>query len=260
MMPTYLPTVRNSAGRSLGPMTSSATMPRINSLLEVKSNIGSTLWRAHKPVLPEPLLPERVFLDPVFARTSACPSQRPRGRPSAPHPHQVLAPHPALLGSTADCCSLGLPPAPSKTLGGSSFLAGSSSSAMPFLKLLMPLATSPMIEEILPLPPNISRATAKNSSQCQTLRLPISLSLPLCSRSCTRVFVATIAETTPAGKVTTPVLASSKRLNCRCFEGHPALIFAHPPEALRRETRVRLAGSTETGPTRWPLMPATMRT
>src|SRR5215467_2462686 len=65
MMPTYLPTARNSAGRSLGPMTSSATMPRINSLLEVKSNIGSTLWRAHKPVLPEPCLPE-----PVLARTS----------------------------------------------------------------------------------------------------------------------------------------------------------------------------------------------
>src|SRR5262249_23313870 len=154
---------------------SSATMPRINSLLEVKSNISSTLWRAHKPVSPEPLLPERVFLDPVLARTSACPNQclpepvlartsacpnqclpepalpsQGRARPSAPRPHQVLAPHPALLGSTADCCSLGLPPAPSKTLGGSSFLAGSSSSAMPFLKLLMPLATSPMIEEILP--------------------------------------------------------------------------------------------------------------
>src|SRR5215470_16028365 len=161
MMPTYLPTVRNSAGRSLGPMTSSATMPRIKSLLEVKSNIGSTLWRAHKPVFPDQL------------RDQCCAINR---RPAA---DQVFAPHPALLGSPADCCSLGLPPAPSKTLGGSSFLAGSSSSAMPFLKLLMPLATSPMIEEILPLPPNISRATARNSSQCQTLRLPISLSLPL---------------------------------------------------------------------------------
>src|SRR5215467_4973460 len=99
MMPTYLPTVRNSAGRSLGPMTSSATMPRINSLLEVKSNIGSTLWRAHKPVLPEPLLPERVFLDPVFTRTSACPNQ--------------CLPEPAAAGTTvgsAPPSGLGAPP------------------------------------------------------------------------------------------------------------------------------------------------------
>src|SRR5262249_37630186 len=169
----------NSAGRSLGPMTSSATMPRIKSLLDVKSNIGSTLWRAQKPVFPDQCFPTRVarpVLPEPVARASGHPIDR---RPAA---DQGFAPHRALLGPPADCCSLGLPPAPSKTLGGSSFLAGSSSSAMPFLKLLMPLATSPMIEEILPLPPNISRATARNSSQCQTLRLPISLSLPLCSR------------------------------------------------------------------------------
>src|SRR5262245_6587280 len=55
MMPTYLPTVRSSAGKSFGPMTSSATMPRIKSLLEVKSNIGSTQWRAHRPCCPEPM-------------------------------------------------------------------------------------------------------------------------------------------------------------------------------------------------------------
>src|SRR5262249_15084807 len=155
MMPTYLPIVRNSAGKSLGPMTSNATMPRIRSLLEVRSNIGSTQWRAHEP--------------------GAAAGQWQDG--IGPAARQVLALQPALLGSTADCCSAGLLPAPSRTLGGSSFLAGSSSSAMPFLKLLMPLATSPMIEEILPLPPNTSSATARNSSQCQTLRLPMSLSL-----------------------------------------------------------------------------------
>jgi hypothetical protein len=43
--------------------------------------------------------------------------------------------------------------------------------------ICVPLATSPMIEEILPLPPNTSRATAKNSSQCHTLRLPMSFVL-----------------------------------------------------------------------------------
>src|SRR5262249_19523732 len=155
-----------------------------------KSNIGSTLWRAHKPVfldqcfptsVSQPVFPNQCFPTSVARPVLPEPVARASGhaidrRPAA---DQVFAPHPALLGSPADCCSLGLPPAPSKTLGGSSFLAGSSSSAMPFLKLLMPLATSPMIEEILPLPPNISRATARNSSQCQTLRLPISLSLPL---------------------------------------------------------------------------------
>src|SRR5262245_64876268 len=65
---------------------------------------------------------------------------------------------------------------------GSSFLKGScagpgaaavSSSVMPFLKLLMPLATSPMIEEILPLPPNSRSATTRKMSQCQMLKLPI---------------------------------------------------------------------------------------
>src|SRR5215831_19757282 len=214
MMPTYLPTVRNSAGRSLGPMTSSATMPRINSLLEVKSNIGSTLWRAHKPVLPEPVLPDPVLPDPVSSEPTAA------GTTIGSAADQVLAPHPALLGSTADCCSLGLPPAPSKTLGGSSFLAGSSSSAMPFLKLLMPLATSPMIEEILPLPPNISRATARNSSQCQTLRLPIVALAPLCSRSCANACLSALSQKAPArARLPHPSLACPKRLNCRWIKG-----------------------------------------
>ena len=39
-MPTYLPIVRSSAGKSFGPMTSNATMPSNRSLLEVMSNIG----------------------------------------------------------------------------------------------------------------------------------------------------------------------------------------------------------------------------
>src|SRR5262249_8869208 len=40
MMPTYLPMVRSRTGKSLGPMTSSATTASRNSLLEVISNIG----------------------------------------------------------------------------------------------------------------------------------------------------------------------------------------------------------------------------
>ena len=159
MMPMYLPMVRSSAGRSFGPMTSSATMPRISSLLEVMSNISSTQWR-------------------VRARPTATDARKLNRRYRA----SALRAPARLVGFHAR----GLAPsacAPSRTFGGSSFLLGSaalaasSSSAMPFLKLLMPLATSPMIDEILPLPPNISSATARNSSQCHTLRLPMSLSL-----------------------------------------------------------------------------------
>src|SRR5581483_10520400 len=57
-----------------------------------------------------------------------------------------LPPPPALSASAPARCSTGF--GLSTALGGSSFLAGSSSSAMPFLKLFMPLATSPMMDEI----------------------------------------------------------------------------------------------------------------
>ena len=50
--------------------------------------------------------------------------------------------------------------------------SGSSSSAMPFLKLLMPLATSPIRSEKRPLP-NSRRTTTPTSSQCQRLKPPI---------------------------------------------------------------------------------------
>src|SRR5580693_10811759 len=48
-----------------------------------------------------------------------------------------------------------------------------SSSDMPFLKALMPLATSPIMSEILPRPPNTSSRTAPTISQCQILKEPI---------------------------------------------------------------------------------------
>src|SRR5580704_9315757 len=48
-----------------------------------------------------------------------------------------------------------------------------SSSAKPFLNDLMPLATSPMMSEILPLPPNTSNMTAPTMSQCQIDRPPM---------------------------------------------------------------------------------------
>src|SRR5512138_1310417 len=47
-----------------------------------------------------------------------------------------------------------------------------SSSFMPFLKALMPLATSPIRSEILPRPNN-SRTTAITTIQCQMLSEPI---------------------------------------------------------------------------------------
>src|SRR3546814_3187302 len=47
-----------------------------------------------------------------------------------------------------------------------------SSSAMPFLKLLMPLATSPIISEKRPLP-NSNRTITPKTSQCQMLKPPI---------------------------------------------------------------------------------------
>ena len=51
----------------------------------------------------------------------------------------------------------------------------SSSSARPFLNDFTPLATSPMMSEILPLPPNSSSATATNNIQCQMLKLPMAV-------------------------------------------------------------------------------------
>src|SRR2546428_6265025 len=51
-------------------------------------------------------------------------------------------------------------------------LADLSSSCMPFLKALMPWATSPISSEILPRP-NSSSRTAITTIQCQMLRPPI---------------------------------------------------------------------------------------
>src|SRR6266446_3915617 len=57
-------------------------------------------------------------------------------------------------------------------LVGSGFSAVLSSSCMPFLKALMPCATSPIRSEILPRPNN-SRTTAITTIQCQMLSEPI---------------------------------------------------------------------------------------
>ena len=48
-----------------------------------------------------------------------------------------------------------------------------SSSDMPFLNDLMPLAKSPISSEILPRPPNNSRPTANTMIQCQMLIEPM---------------------------------------------------------------------------------------
>src|SRR6266851_4311043 len=57
-------------------------------------------------------------------------------------------------------------------LTGSVFSAVFSSSCMPFLKALMPCATSPIKSEILPRP-NSSRTTTITTIQCQILSEPI---------------------------------------------------------------------------------------
>ena len=59
---------------------------------------------------------------------------------------------------------------------GAAAAVGSSSSAMPFLKLLMPLATSPIMSEKRPLPNNSSTMTP-TTSQCQMLKPPMIISL-----------------------------------------------------------------------------------
>src|SRR5580704_15547072 len=48
-----------------------------------------------------------------------------------------------------------------------------SSSVIPFLKALMPLATSPIRSEILPRPPKTSSSTAPTTNQCQMLNEPM---------------------------------------------------------------------------------------
>src|SRR5579871_2820467 len=53
--------------------------------------------------------------------------------------------------------------------------SSTSSSARPFLKDFTPFATSPMMSEILPLPPKSRRATAPNNIQCQMLKLPMAV-------------------------------------------------------------------------------------
>src|ERR1700677_1801156 len=57
--------------------------------------------------------------------------------------------------------------------------AVSSSSARPFLKDLMPLATSPIKSETLPRPPKTSRSTAPTINQCQMLKEPMKSSVRL---------------------------------------------------------------------------------
>jgi hypothetical protein len=87
---------------------------------------------------------------------------------------------------------------------------------MPFLKLLMPLATSPMIEDILPLPPNINKATARNSSQCQILKLPIRLLLSQPTLHPLGV-CRTIAERARWGKVATLLVSAPMPLKSGSF-------------------------------------------
>src|SRR5580704_19381461 len=52
-----------------------------------------------------------------------------------------------------------------------------SSSDMPFLKALMPLATSPIMSEILPRPPKTRSSTAPTTNQCQMLNEPMKTSV-----------------------------------------------------------------------------------
>src|SRR5271155_4343616 len=52
-----------------------------------------------------------------------------------------------------------------------------SSSALPFLKALMPLPTSPIRSEILFRPPKTTSTTAPTISQCQMLKEPIKSSV-----------------------------------------------------------------------------------
>ena len=96
---------------------------------------------------------------------------------------------------------------------------------MPFLKLLMPLATSPMIEEILPLPPNSSSATARKMSQCQTLKPPISLSLLLQPRAALHI-CRTIAERRGAGQVCRPIGSLRKSLGIQGISGARAALHS----------------------------------
>ena len=89
--------------------------------------------------------------------------------------HELKLPPQADDGQSLSCSAVGVGIAsgarwPSICLGAG--VVGPSSSDMPFLKLLIPLATSPIMSEKRPLP-NRSRTRIPTTSQCQMLKLPI---------------------------------------------------------------------------------------
>src|SRR5208282_5680874 len=146
IFPTTCPTVRMTRGRSFGGITASATIATTISLPMSKSNIE----------------------DPAERASGA------RGSVSPCHERRKGRAQPTLLTSWTSLAST--PTRFSIERGG--FGADSarfsvSSSARPFLNDFTPLATSPMMSEILPLPPNSRSATAANNIQCQMLRPPM---------------------------------------------------------------------------------------
>ena len=141
--PTQLPIVRITRGRSFGPITTRATTAMISSSPESIPNMAP--------------LPAATGLRPG-GRSRA--SARARlGRRRGVGGRRSAAPRP-----------------PARRSGGAA--SASSSSLMPFLKLLRPLATSPIMSEKRPLP-NRSRMTRPTMSQCQRLKPPISNNLPV---------------------------------------------------------------------------------
>src|SRR4029077_17021360 len=93
---------------------------------------------------------------------------------------RCAADQPALRVSGCDVDCAGCTDWASIVFAGSIFPGSTlavSSSDMPFLKALMPVAKSPISSEIFPRPPNSSRTTTATRSQCTQLKEPIGLTL-----------------------------------------------------------------------------------
>src|SRR5579883_1413415 len=145
-LPIHCPSVRRSSGSSFGPMAISATIAMRTNSLHPMSNI-------HTSACAKP------------SRARPAPTGDGTGLWSPGGPQTALLP-------TSDRAAGACGAVWSMLFIGSGFSATLSSSCMPFLKALMPWATSPIRSEILPRP-NSSRTTAITTIQCQMLSEPI---------------------------------------------------------------------------------------
>src|SRR6516165_840187 len=143
-LPIHCPSARSTPGSSFGPMAISATTAMRTNSLQPMSNMKDSAQAG--PPLPSPA----------------------SGSPASPSALVQTALLPTSdrvdVVDDAELCSMDF-------AGSDLSSAAVSSSRMPFLKALIPWATSPIRSEILPRPNN-SRTTAITTIQCQILSEP----------------------------------------------------------------------------------------